>query len=594
MSGTIDSSEDGYGVCARAALYLFKRTKTMQDNFAFRLSVLEIYNEMLIDLLVESPSQGPGPQISSVTKLNVIETERGVVVPGLHIMPIDSADEAINLFIEAQSNRVVAEHQLNRRSSRSHVIYTYYITRTHISKAIANINTATSASGAADDPVVHQSKLHIVDLAGSERTNKTGSIGNVQKEANYINKSLSYLEQVVIALGQTNRDHIPFRQSKLTYMLKDCLGGNCNTYLIACIWPRRDHSWETLSTLRFAARMKMIETHPIRNRLVAKEQAPSRVIQQQLEALKKELAIRDFLGGKETVWLPELSKAQKFLTCKQCIEFAASPPSNSTNYSKSSAAAADQSLSTTADSMLHINSLSQANLLLDIMKRALWEACNNNGEMVITSLQNAFVAESLVSASKISKLFGSELNSIITAAEILDKSNVEGDDGTLSAADNSMDAVECHLQSNAPSTGNERAVTEEALLKSREEYLQIFTAGPGKELGDSFEEAKEALKSNKARQREIVNLLNEQKALIDEYSNYLSGLSEGEIELPENGIAQERLDAAKKSYRAAHHELQICKEQINEMQSLKKRAMSAMLTAFNEYVNTLSVSPNKN
>ncbi len=340
--------------------------------------------------------------------------------------------------------------------------------------------------------------------------------------------------------------------------------------------------------------MKMIETHPIRNRLVAKEQAPSRVIQQQLEALKKELAIRDFLGGKETVWLPELSKAQKFLTCKQCIEFAASPPSNSTNYSKSSAAAADQSLSTTADSMLHINSLSQANLLLDIMKRALWEACNNNGEMVITSLQNAFVAESLVSASKISKLFGSELNSIITAAEILDKSNVEGDDGTLSAADNSMDAVECHLQSNAPSTGNERAVTEEALLKSREEYLQIFTAGPGKELGDSFEEAKEALKSNKARQREIVNLLNEQKALIDEYSNYLSGLSEGEIELPENGIAQERLDAAKKSYRAAHHELQICKEQINEMQSLKKRAMSAMLTAFNEYVNTLSVSPNKN
>ena len=142
------------------------------------------------------------------------DTPNGITIPGLYLLPLSSEDDSYNHLFEAYSNRLVAEHQLNRRSSRSHVIYTYYITRTRI----------TAASDGTDlDPEVVNSKLHLIDLAGGERVEKTGSVGSLQKEASHINRSLTFLEQVVIALTQSKRDHIPSRQSKLTYLLKDSL-----------------------------------------------------------------------------------------------------------------------------------------------------------------------------------------------------------------------------------------------------------------------------------------------------------------------------------------------------------------------------------
>lgn len=98
-------------------------------------------------------------------------------------------------------------------------------------------------------------KLHLVDLAGSERTKKTGSEGMTLKEAAFINKSLTFLEQVVVALCDKNRDHVPYRQSKLTNILKDSIGGNCKTIMVANIWPEAAHVEESTSTLRFATRM---------------------------------------------------------------------------------------------------------------------------------------------------------------------------------------------------------------------------------------------------------------------------------------------------------------------------------------------------
>ena len=544
MSGNVDGMEDDYGICARTAMYLFRRVQSLPDTFAFRLSVLEIYNETLIDLLSDSSTKviNPGPSSNNapVTKLNIFETENGVMVPGLHVMPIDSADDAIGLFIEAQSNRAVAEHQLNRRSSRSHVIYTYYITRTTVGKS-ANGN---------DEPVVHQSKLHIVDLAGSERVNKTGSAGNVQKEANYINKSLSYLEQVVIALAQTNREHIPFRQSKLTYLLKDCLDGNCNTYLIACIWPKRDHSWESLSTLRFAARMKTIETNPIRNRLVGKEQAPSRVIQQQLELLKKELAMRDFIHGKD-VWLPDMTKQQKFQVHKQCVDYVL--PDNER-----------------ANQEVEINSLSQVYLMMQLMKVTLYEACDGNREVIQQSMLKAMNSMNIVSSKGIQKLF--QENG--TSASEQNNESFSDDKSAQNLPSENVGNINTDVN---PTTFQPFAIAEDG--KTREEYLQDFAQAEGKELNDSYEEAKEALRSNKARQREIVALLNEQKSIIDDLNSHLASLSDQELATEDSDLVRERLDTAKKSYRIAHHELQICKEQITETQSLKKRAMNAMLSA---------------
>ncbi len=84
---------------------------------------------------------------------------------------------------------------------------------------------------------VVMSKINLVDLAGSERTKKTGSEGKTLVEAQFINKSLSFLEQVVVALSESKRDHIPYRQNKLTYLLKDSIGGNSKTCMIANVWP---------------------------------------------------------------------------------------------------------------------------------------------------------------------------------------------------------------------------------------------------------------------------------------------------------------------------------------------------------------------
>jgi kinesin family member 6/9 len=296
MTGPEDDDFAERGLCMRTAGCLFERSRRINatefNSVSIRLSVLEIYNESITDLLrnassiTPTPTSAPPPSTTTATttaannstnsgmktttqstqKLSIVDTPNGIIIPGLYLLPLSSEEDAYNLLFEAYSNRVVAEHQLNRRSSRSHVIYTFYVTRTRLpSSTYATTSATTSATSSATsssrhdsissaqidiDPEVINSKLHLIDLAGSERVDKTGSTGTVQKEASHINRSLTFLEQVVIALTQSRRDHIPYRQSKLTYLLKDCFGGNCHTYMVACVWPHEKHAHETLSTLR--------------------------------------------------------------------------------------------------------------------------------------------------------------------------------------------------------------------------------------------------------------------------------------------------------------------------------------------------------
>lgn len=363
MSGPHDNYNEK-GLCMQVAAHLFKSSRKITasngDSFSIRISALEIYNETIVDILRESTQQQQQQQpVASIqSKLSIIETSNGVIVPTLLILPLVSEEDAYTALMEAYCNRISASHNLNKRSSRSHAIYTFYITR---SKIINN-----------KDPDVVQSKLHMVDLAGSERNEKSGSIQSIQKEANYINRSLSYLEQVVVALNQKDREHIPYRQSKLTHLLKDSLGGNCNTYMIACIWPHRHHAWETISTLRFSQRMKNIVNNPIRNRLVAQD-VISLKSQQQIDALKKELALRDMITGRE-VWLTSLTKAQQSNTIQQACNFVES--TTKTNNS-------DDSL----DSYMEYQSLSQIRLAADTLKAIIWEACDQDSTKVTAIIE---------------------------------------------------------------------------------------------------------------------------------------------------------------------------------------------------------------
>ena len=256
-------------------------------------------------------------------------------------------------------------------------------------KTQSNSTTRMPGRGYAQEdtePEVIQSKLHLVDLAGSEREKKSGSDGTTLKEANYINRSLSYLEQVVIALTQSKREHIPYRQSKLTHLLKDSLGGNCHTALISCIWPHQNHAWETLSTLRFATRMKNIENTPVRNNLLKAGDfsGGNAALVKQINALKKELAMRDTISGAEPALL-ELTVPQKSAIMKQACEIVGSHiPTHGHAASLFSllpyegpSASPGQGMQAISDQyyankMLQVDSLSHVHMLLSCLKAAVW------------------------------------------------------------------------------------------------------------------------------------------------------------------------------------------------------------------------------
>jgi len=192
----------------------------------------------------------------------------------------------------SQANRTLAAHALNARSSRAHFVFTIYLTLA-AAKSTPNKAASPSSTSSPNSTINRnnngtvRSKLHLVDLAGSERAERTAARGLVLREAAFINKSLSALEQVVIALTSSGSNntvsnvvvassaatnptatalHVPYRRSKLTHLLKDSLGGNCRTTLVACVWPAVEHTDQTLATLQFAHRMAQVVTTPEVNR----------------------------------------------------------------------------------------------------------------------------------------------------------------------------------------------------------------------------------------------------------------------------------------------------------------------------------------
>ena len=164
------------------------------------------------------------------------------------------------------------------------------------------------------------SKINLVDLAGSERTKKTGSEGKTLIEAQFINKSLSFLEQLVIALSEKKRDHIPYRQNKLTYLLKDSIGGNSKTYMIANIWPEENHLEETISTLKFASRMMKVSNETS----IEMNLDPSLLIkkyEKEVKELKQELAMHDTLTNRGRVTYEPYNAEQQYEQQKVAKDF---------------------------------------------------------------------------------------------------------------------------------------------------------------------------------------------------------------------------------------------------------------------------------
>mmetsp|Transcript_37657 Transcript_37657/g.70406 ORF Transcript_37657/g.70406 Transcript_37657/m.70406 type:complete len:785 (-) Transcript_37657:95-2449(-) len=236
-----DDNPELYGVIPRTFDHIFKNINTTKDKkFLVRASYLEIYNEEIRDLLSKTPK----------AKLELKDhPDGGVFVKDLSNLIVKSAADLRSVMEVGQRNRSVASTLMNNESSRSHSIFTI------------TIETAETATADGKEHI-RVGKMNMVDLAGSERQSKTGATGETLKEATKINMSLSALGNVISALVDSKTSFIPYRDSKLTRLLQDSLGGNTKTVMCANIGPVDYNYDETLSTLRYAYRAKSIKNKP--------------------------------------------------------------------------------------------------------------------------------------------------------------------------------------------------------------------------------------------------------------------------------------------------------------------------------------------
>ena len=217
-----------------------QRSLEKHDKYLLRVSYLEIYNEEIRDLLVKEYKYKP--EIKE-------RPDKGIYVKGLSNITVDSYEDIKEILKSGRKNRSVGSTLMNADSSRSHSIFTIDL-------------EACLCSGPGKKEVYRTAKLNLVDLAGSERQSKTGCTGERFKESTKINLSLSVLGNVISSLVDGRCTHVPYRDSKLTRLLQDSLGGNSKTLMIACISPGENNYEETLSTLRYAARANIIKNKP--------------------------------------------------------------------------------------------------------------------------------------------------------------------------------------------------------------------------------------------------------------------------------------------------------------------------------------------
>ncbi|KAK4163541.1 kinesin-like protein KIF1A [Cladorrhinum sp. PSN259] len=251
------SNPEMAGLIPRTCEDLFQRIKETEEEMSnmryhVRVSYFEVYNEHVRDLLV--PAAPPG-QAANYLKIRESPTE-GPYVKDLTEVPVTNFDEIMRYMRTGDDNRTVASTKMNDTSSRSHAVFTIML------KQIMH-DVAT------DETTERSSRIRLVDLAGSERAKSTEATGARLREGSNINKSLTTLGRVIAALAEPKKSNrggtsvVPYRDSILTWLLKDSLGGNSKTAMIACISPS-DYE-ETLSTLRYADQAKRIRTRAVVN-----------------------------------------------------------------------------------------------------------------------------------------------------------------------------------------------------------------------------------------------------------------------------------------------------------------------------------------
>ncbi|XP_049283369.1 kinesin-like protein KIF21A isoform X1 [Anopheles funestus] len=286
------------GIIPRAVRHLFEGIAQLQQNpydengtylgtvtFSVAAQFMELYNEEIIDLL---DPYNKGARVFKIFE----DSSGGISVAGATIKPLAGPQEALNCLQQGALARTTASTQMNEQSSRSHALFTILIRR-------QRVMTAEQCGNADGDTETLTSKFHFVDLAGSERLKRTGATGERAREGISINCGLLALGNVISALGDKTKkvSHVPYRDSKLTRLLQDSLGGNSQTIMIACVSPSDRDFMETLNTLKYANRARNIK-----NKVQINQDQSSRTISLlRREIANLQLEILEYKQGKRSI-----------------------------------------------------------------------------------------------------------------------------------------------------------------------------------------------------------------------------------------------------------------------------------------------------
>ena len=303
------------GIIPRAINYIFDQMNKITnqgegknqsgDKFSIYVSFIQLYLESIQDLLE--------PELKDI-KIRE-DPEKGVYLEGVHRIKCTSPSQCRELFHMGEKNRATASTKMNEHSSRSHAILILRIERSikmMTKTKVKNVKQAT-------DRIITCSDLYLVDLAGSERVKKTGATADRLKEAKLINQSLLALGNVISALSDPKSTHISYRDSKLTRLLQNSLGGNSKTALIVNVSPSTYNTEETISSLFFALRAMKVQNKPTINKSVD-YQAICQKLQEDLDKLNDDYAKLKIEYEKVVTELERIKKGEKYLEIKKSID----------------------------------------------------------------------------------------------------------------------------------------------------------------------------------------------------------------------------------------------------------------------------------
>lgn len=285
MQGDLSPDDELAGIIPRSVRYIFDTLQTMQQEYSIKISFLQIYNEELKDLLAPNENK----------KLRLMEDVKrgGIYCQNLLEVTTPTAEHVFELLETGVKNRITSETLMNENSSRSHSIFTI------------RIHCKDTTAEAAGDDLLRIGQLNLVDLAGSECIGRSGARNVRAREAGSINQSLLTLGRVITALVD-NHPHIPYRDSKLTRLLQESLGGRAKTTIIATLAPCASSIDETLSTLEYAYRAKSIKNKPQVNQKMART-GLLKEYGNEIESLRTAL---QFARQKEGIFLPPAQFAE--------------------------------------------------------------------------------------------------------------------------------------------------------------------------------------------------------------------------------------------------------------------------------------------